>query len=227
MDHFYIKEHVQSDSNRFSQLKDVNLDEEKETKREVNQDIRKALKKLREIEYLEFKTILTPEEQQKVANKRKWQNILRIPQEEIEEKELAIAQEKKDKEFDKARKVFEKELLILEQKEANKKSHGMYRRQQKKAIAQEKKDKEKRQRERKEREMLEKAKKYRQYKSRTVAELEKEWKFSLGHMYNNDVSKTFRSMYIKYHPDKCEHHDDQFQKHLELLRGLPIPTKSN
>jgi hypothetical protein len=221
MNNFYVKEErnviwkqVQSDSNRFSQFKEVNLDEDE--KKEVNQDTRKALKKLREIEYLEFKTILTPEEQQKVANKRKWQNILGIPQEEIEENE-----------DEQARKAFEKELLILEQKEATTKAHDIRSRQKREVIAQKKKNEEKRKRECKEREMLFRAENYRRYKSRTVAELEKEWKFSLAHMYNNDVSKTFHFMSIKYHPDKCYHQDAHLQKPLGLLRCLPIPTKPN
>lgn len=107
----------------------------------------------------------------------------------------------------------------MKQQEAKAKAFGG--RQCQESNAQERKDKEKRTRERKEREILEKADAYRRHKSRTMAELEKEWTFSLLHMYENDASKTFRCMSLKYHPDKCDDHvpgDDQLQKYLGQLR---------
>ena len=202
-------------SNRFSQLEEVDLELKEDGMNTTNLE-RKALKKLREIEYLEFKPILTPKEWKKVANKSKWANMLsqqHHPTEEPKKTEKRETPEEK-----KARKVFEKELRTLEKKEAKIRKDEMRCRQRKKAIAQEKLDAEKRKCQRIEQELLEKAEKYRRHKSRTIAELEKEWNFSLRHMYQNNVSKTFRFMSIKYHPDKCEHQDDTLQKYLGLLR---------
>ena len=71
----------------------------------------------------------------------------------------------------------------------------------------------------KERELASRKEIYKYYKSRTVKELEKEWGFSLQHIYNNDVLRAFRQLSIKYHPDKTGS-SDALQKHLGQLRDL-------
>ena len=185
--------------NRFAHLEEVTTKFETTTANPV----KKALKKLREIQILEYKTHLTPEEEIKLSEKSKWESILPQP-------ETTHSCKSSSKETPKETK---KEKLKRQQRAI----------EIKQKLRQEAKEREIEElRLAKEREIASQKEIYKYYKSRTVKELEKEWGFSLQHIYNNDVLRAFRQLSIKYHPDKTGS-SDVLQKHLGQLRDLCLP----
>ena len=188
-------------SNRFAHLEDFKVEFVELP------SIKKALKKLREIQVLEYKTHLTPEEQIKLSEKSKWESIL--PQPETTHSCKSSSKEtKKEKEKEKQKDKLKRQQRAIEIKQK---------------LRQEAKEREIEElRLAKERELASQKEIYKCFKAKTVKELEKEWNFSLINVYNNDALKAFRQMSIKYHPDKTGS-SDVLQKHLGQLRDLRLP----
>ena len=187
-------------SNRF-----INLDEpEEDIVFTSSNPIKKALKKLREIQALELKGRLSHEEQIKVSEKSMWENML--PKQDDTDKT--------PKTYTPKRKTSKTKNDIERRKRAIQHRHELRdeaRRNEFRLLEQQKIQ-----------EIETQSEHYRQHKSRTTKDLEKEWTFSLTHMYNNDILRTFRFMSIKYHPDKCDGHNDALQKHLGYLRDKSL-----
>ena len=188
-------------SNRFTHLEDFKVEFVEQP------SVKKALKKLREIQALEYKTHLSPEEQIKLSEKSKWESIL--PQPETTHSCKSSSKEtKKEKEKEKQKDKLKRQQRAIEIKQK---------------LRQEAKEREIEElRLAKERELASQKEIYKCFKAKTVKELEKEWNFSLINVYNNDALKAFRQMSIKYHPDKTGS-SDVLQKHLGQLRDLRLP----
>ena len=188
-------------SNRFAHLEDFKVEFVELP------SIKKALKKLREIQVLEYKTHLTPEEQIKLSEKSKWESIL--PQPETTHSCKSSSKEtKKEKEKEKQKDKLKRQQRAIEIKQK---------------LRQEAKEREIEElRLAKERELASQKEIYKCFKAKTVKELEKEWNFSLINVYNNDALRAFRQLSIKYHPDKTGS-SDVLQKHLGQLRDLRLP----
>lgn len=185
-------------SNRFAHLKDFKVEFVELP------SIKKALKKLREIQVLEYKTHLSPEEQIKLSEKSKWESILPSPERPPSSTSPKETKKEKEKQKDKLKR--QQRAIEIKQK-----------------LRQEAKEREIEElRLAKERELASQKEIYKCFKARNIKELEKEWHFSLMNVYNNDALRAFRQMSIKYHPDKTGH-SDALQKHLGQLRDLRLP----
>jgi hypothetical protein len=184
-------------SNRFIHLEDFKVEIVEQP------SIKKALKKLREIQVLEYKTHLSPEEQIKLSEKSKWESILPSP--EIPRLSTSTSSKSsKDKQKDKLKR--QQRAIEIKQK-----------------LRQEAKEREIEElRLAKERELASQKEIYKCFRAKNIKELEKEWHFSLINIYNNDALRAFRQMSIKYHPDKTGN-SDALQKHLGQLRDLRLP----
>lgn len=183
-------------SNRFTHLEDFKVEIVEQP------SVKKALKKLREIQALEYKTHLSPEEQIKLSEKSKWESILPSP--EIPRLSTSHKETKKDKEKEKLKR--QQRAIEIKQK-----------------LRQEAKEREIEElRLAKERELALQKEIYKCFRAKNIKELEKEWHFSLINIYNNDALRAFRQMSIKYHPDKTGN-SDALQKHLGQLRDLRLP----
>jgi hypothetical protein len=188
-------------SNRF-----INLQEpEEDIVFTSSNPIKKALKKLREIQALEHKESLSHEEQIKVSEKSKWESYL--PGYEPKLTFTNTSSTKKHKPNKTKDDIERRQRAIQHRHELRDEA----RRNEFRLLEQQKIQ-----------EIETQTEHYRQHKSRTTKDLEKEWTFSLTHMYNNDILRTFRFMSIKYHPDKCDGHNDALQKHLGYLRDKSL-----
>lgn len=223
-------------SNRFARLDQVT------TKYNTPPSIKKAMKKLREIEVLEGKSNLSPDEQIKLSEKPYWEIIANIKQkaeakkvnerdtkrkQEKKERHIKLEQErKKQKDRERQAKEEKEQYIKLEQERKNRERQA---KEEKEYEERKRKQKEKRERINEEKESY--IKKYKELKeilleqkllyiSITHEDLEIEWAVSLRYIYNNNVLKTFRHMSVKYHPDKCKWGNDILQKHLGHLRDV-------
>jgi len=155
--------------------------------------IKKALKKLREIQKLEHKDNLTQLELEKISGKKKWERM--IPNSNSDEKKQVKSKKKEKREKEKREKM-EREQRERELKE----------------------EEERRKRE----EWIEQ---YKKRKANNVKELDAEWKFTVKNICDDDISKTFRLLSKKYHPDKNNNSENQeLQKRLVYLRDLSVLT---
>jgi hypothetical protein len=104
----------------------------------------------------------------------------------------------------------------------------------KKKEKREKEKREKMEREQRERELKEEEERrkreewieqYKKRKANNVKELDAEWKFTVKNICDDDISKTFRFLSKKYHPDKNNNSENQeLQKRLVYLRDLSVLT---
>ena len=154
-------------SNRFTHLEDFKVEFVEQP------SVKKALKKLREIQALEYKTHLSPEEQIKLSEKSKWESIL--PQPETTHSCKSSSKEtKKEKEKEKQKDKLKRQQRAIEIKQK---------------LRQEAKEREIEElRLAKERELASQKEIYKCFKAKTVKELEKEWNFSLIKIISSQIN---------------------------------------
>ena len=193
-------------SNRFEHLEDYNNDTSN------SNNIKKALKKLREIQVLEQRDNLTQQELDKISEKNKWNAMLPSFISDTETEKIHVKTKQKEKREKEKRLKIEREQKARDKKEEDER------------IARAQKEEEERlarlQKIEDERLYMEKLKeKYKNNLAINIKEVEEEWIYTLFNIHNNDISKTFRFLSKKYHPDKNSK-SQELQKHLVNLRDM-------
>jgi colicin import membrane protein len=185
-------------------------------------EIKKAKKKLNEIEKLKQKSSLTDEEQSKLSREQYYRDIVDpkpiIYKPSIKEQEIAAKKklkkeaEKARVEADKLKKEAEKARLEEEKKQTKAEKARLEAERKRKEAEREAEREAKREKESKKKEQEREAKREKESKKKEEEkihmlkslnnnDLAKEWQTTLiKNEYN--VNKTFRLMSLKYHPDK-------------------------
>ena len=171
----------------------------------INTEVRKAHKKLREIDVLKKKEVKTKEELNKIQMEMHWLSIL-FPNEEkpvdegVEERKRKQQKRHDEKERMKQRKRKAEEIATEKRREEERKREE---------LRQEREEREEREQSRKEREQSRKERQQREasvFMNPMERRIEKEFVQLLSENDNN-VNKVFRLLSLKYHPDK--HLDDK------------------
>ena len=171
----------------------------------INTEVRKAHKKLREIDVLKKKEVKTKEELNKIQMEMHWLSIL-FPNEEkpvdegVEERKRKQQKRHDEKERMKQRKRKAEEIATEKRREEERKREE---------LRQEREEREEREQSRKEREQSRKERQQREasvFMNPMERRIEKEFGQLLSENDNN-VNKVFRLLSLKYHPDK--HLDDK------------------
>jgi len=191
-------------------------------------EIKKALKKLREIQVLKEKRDLSDCELDKLSKESYWENILNpIPTEKKETKRKASTQ----KDIKLAKKKYERQVrkteyerleAIEKEKRHKEKEERQKQRQEQEKQRQEQEKQRKEQEKQNERKEKQQEKEKGRRKEFTDMELEKEWQQYLQKNEEN-IDKTFRILSLKYHPDKNVRNiswSQEKQKQLGLLRDF-------
>ena len=206
---------------------DITTEDDNIESHNTQNEQRKALKKLREINLLDQKESLSKEEEKKVQMKGHWERILnplpsssfyenKQPDEECKQKQQArhlLKEKKRQKEKEKQEKINQER----EQKEKQKREREQQREKEKQEkIKQEKQEREeqqkrereeqqKREREEQQKRQREEQQKRQQEKpkkpSNNLYDLKKEFG-ELLQQYGGNVNRVFRLLSRKYHPDK-------------------------
>jgi len=200
-------------SNRFTHLANDNYNDNNDTSN--TNIVKKALKKLREIQALEHKDNLSPQELDKIAGKHMWERMVpSLNSTSNENPQVKIKTKTKEKREKEKRLKMEREQRTREKKEQAERLERK-KKEQAERLERMKKEEEKRIK----REELKE--KYKKTKANTITELDEEWIFTLCNIYDNDTCKTFRFLSKKYHPDKnINNQNQELQKRLVYLRDF-------
>lgn len=184
-------------SNRFEHLEDYNNDTSN------SNNIKKALKKLREIQVLEQRDNLTQQELDKISEKNKWNAMLPSFIYDTETEKIHVKTKQKEKREKEKRLKIEREQKARDKKEENERLARLQKIEDEKLYMERLKEK------------------YKNNLAINIKEVEEEWIYTLFNIHNNDISKTFRFLSKKYHPDKNNKSNSQeLQKHLVNLRDM-------
>jgi len=183
-------------------------------------EVRKALKKLREIDALKEKTEYTPEELEKLATETYWKNILDPPNtKSSEEAERKAKQYKRhaEKESKKEAKRLAEEERMRKQNEARLKREAeeMARKKQRQDERKQTEEKTRREYEEKMQAELEQYHRETQFKQQYMNE------FAIAVSIYKSPDRAFRKLSLKYHPDKNpenREHAEKIQKILGEIR---------
>jgi len=191
-------------------------------------EVRKALKKLREIDALKEKTKYTPEELEKLATETYWKNILDPPNtkssEEAAERKAKQYKRHEEKESKKEAKRLAEEERMRKQNEARLKrdAEEMARKKQRQdeytqryAERQRTEEKTRREYEEKMQSELEQYHRETQFKQQYINE------FAIAISIYKSPDRAFRKLSLKYHPDKNpenREHAEKIQKILGEIR---------
>jgi hypothetical protein len=178
-------------------------------------EVRKALKKLREIDALKEKTDYTPEELEKLASETYWKNILEPPDTKcVEEAERKSKQYKRHLE-----KEAKKEAKRLAEEERMRKQNDARLKREAEEMARKKQRhyerKPQREYEDKMQAELERVRSETQFKQQYINE------FAMAISIYKCPDRAFRKLSLKYHPDKNpadREHAEKIQKILGEIR---------
>jgi hypothetical protein len=227
----YVKESkmpkMQKIHNIYRHLDTTTEDDNIESQNTQNEQ-RKALKKLREINLLDQKESLSKEEEKKVQMKGHWERILnplpssssslyenKQPDEECKQKQQArhlLKEKKRQKEKEKQEKI-NQEKQQREQKQKREREEQQQKQREKEKEEREKEEQQKRQQEeqqKRQQEEQQKRQREEQQKreqkqpkkpSNNLYDLKREFA-ELLQQYGGNVNRVFRLLSRKYHPDK-------------------------
>jgi hypothetical protein len=177
-------------------------------------EIKKALKKLNEIDKLKKKSVLNSEEKEKISKELYYRNIINpMPNiHELSEKQKEQEAKKKlKKEKDQQRREAKYEKIAKQAEKEMQEKQKIWEEERKREAERKAKEAERK----KEEARREEARREEAIKILDDNDLQEEWNKTLFEN-NNNIDKTFRLLSLKYHPDKNTNKSWASEKQLEL-----------